>query len=109
MLVLVHNSVPFVYCKMHPPTNLRFRDIDVTSIEHLRDVENYWAEKCLLFEAHGYALRPRYRPGWTPSWRGKPIFEILNAEDALSLHVSSNYWTHPCRQILTQLRRESTS
>lgn len=76
---------------------MRFKDIDLTSIERLRDVENYWAEKCLLFEAHGYALRPRYRPGWTPSWRGKPIFEILNAEDALSLHVSSSYWTHPCR------------
>ncbi|OJT09380.1 hypothetical protein TRAPUB_14162 [Trametes pubescens] len=64
--------------------------IDFTSIERLRDVEIYWAEKYPLFEMHGYKLRRRYRPGWTPSWRGKPLIAILRAEDALSLHARVN-------------------
>lgn len=62
--------------------------IEFTSIERLRDVEIYWAEKYPLFEAHGYKLRPRFQPGWSPSWRGKPLIALLRAEDALSLHVS---------------------
>ncbi|EIW62120.1 uncharacterized protein TRAVEDRAFT_144504 [Trametes versicolor FP-101664 SS1] len=63
---------------------------DFTVYERLDTVEKYWASKALLFEAHGYVLRPRYRPGWTPSWRGKPISAILLAEDALSLHARTN-------------------
>ncbi|KAL1937554.1 hypothetical protein VTO73DRAFT_13049 [Trametes versicolor] len=64
--------------------------IEFTSIERLRDVEIYWAEKSPLFEAHGYKLRPRFQPGWTPSWRGKPLIALLRAEDALSLHARVN-------------------
>lgn len=64
-------------------------DGDDSVFEELRDVEIYWAEKCELFEAHGYALRPRYRPGWKPSWIGKPRIAVMYAEDALSLHVRS--------------------
>lgn len=63
-------------------------DFDYTQYERLDAVEQYWTSKCLLFEAYGYQLRPRYRPGWTPSWRGKPLMAIFHAEDALSLHVS---------------------
>ncbi|EIW62126.1 uncharacterized protein TRAVEDRAFT_44958 [Trametes versicolor FP-101664 SS1] len=65
-------------------------DGDDSVFEELRDVEIYWAEKYELFEAHGYALRPRYRPGWKPSWIGKPPIAIMYAEDALSLHARIN-------------------
>lgn len=67
--------------------SMSINTFDFTVYKHLDTVEKYWASKALLFEAHGYVLRPRYRPGWTPSWRGKPISAILLAEDALSLHV----------------------
>lgn len=66
-------------------------EADDSIFEELRDVEIYWAQKCQLFETRGYALRPRYRPGWTPSWRGKPRIAIMYAEDALSLHVSMRH------------------
>lgn len=54
----------------------------------LTDDELYWRDHQEFLEAHGYMLRPRYRPGWTPSWRGKPAPEVLDAEDAFSLPVS---------------------
>ncbi|EIW87431.1 hypothetical protein CONPUDRAFT_134578 [Coniophora puteana RWD-64-598 SS2] len=32
--------------------------------------EVWWAERYQWLKDRGYELRPRYRPGWTPSWRG---------------------------------------
>ncbi|KAI0643711.1 hypothetical protein C8Q79DRAFT_1120662 [Trametes meyenii] len=60
---------------------------DLSHLESLGESEIWWRDKSPLFEAHGYRLRPRYRPGWTPSWKGKPIFAVLYAEDALDLHA----------------------
>ena len=36
----------------------------------LWDGENWWAERQEALERAGYTLRPRYRPGWKPSWAG---------------------------------------
>ncbi|OSX60548.1 hypothetical protein POSPLADRAFT_1047968 [Postia placenta MAD-698-R-SB12] len=50
----------------------------------LDDVEERWRDRQLYFERRGYMLRPRYRPGWVPSWRKNgqnPTF----AEDAAVL------------------------
>lgn len=49
--------------------------------------ELWWAERQQALEAAGYMLRPRYRPGWIPSWRGtkQPYFTV---EDGLPLFVS---------------------
>jgi hypothetical protein len=33
-------------------------------------VEAWWVERQEAFERAGYMLRPRYRPGWKPSWAG---------------------------------------
>ncbi|KAF9807497.1 hypothetical protein IEO21_08193 [Rhodonia placenta] len=52
----------------------------------LDDVEERWRDRQLYFERRGYMLRPRYRPGWVPSWRKNgqnPTF----AEDAAVLPV----------------------
>ncbi|RDX52985.1 hypothetical protein OH76DRAFT_1344188 [Lentinus brumalis] len=35
-----------------------------------------------------YTLRPRYRPGWVPSWRQDSTIRLLDAEDRLS------FWSH---------------
>ncbi|EED81131.1 predicted protein [Postia placenta Mad-698-R] len=37
-----------------------------------------------FLEAKGYALRPRYRPGWIPSWRGTGEHP-MSFEDSISL------------------------
>ena len=33
-------------------------------------VEAWWVERQEALERAGYMLRPRYRPGWKPSWAG---------------------------------------
>jgi hypothetical protein len=33
-------------------------------------VESWWVERQEALERAGYMLRPRYRPGWKPSWAG---------------------------------------
>jgi hypothetical protein len=44
--------------------------------EVLKPSETWWMEQYDFLESRGYRLRPRYRPGWTPSWRtnGKPKY-----------------------------------
>ena len=39
--------------------------------------ETWWVERQEALERAGYMLRPRYRPGWKPSWltTGKHYFE----------------------------------
>lgn len=32
--------------------------------------ETWWVERQEALEQAGYMLRPRYRPGWKPSWAG---------------------------------------
>ena len=49
-----------------------------------------WRDRQQFLERQGYMLRPRYRPGWIPSWTG------LNAlppcrEDAEPLPVSTPF------------------
>ncbi|KAI0643709.1 hypothetical protein C8Q79DRAFT_1120660 [Trametes meyenii] len=55
----------------------------------LTTYEAYWRELCAHLEASGYLLRPRYRPGWQPSWKTHNI-PILRAEDfvGLPLHTA---------------------
>ncbi|TRM70247.1 kinase-like domain-containing protein [Schizophyllum amplum] len=36
----------------------------------LTDAERFWVELQPWLRQRGYALRPRYQPGWRPSWRG---------------------------------------
>ena len=34
------------------------------------ETETWWVERQEALERAGYMLRPRYRPGWKPSWEG---------------------------------------
>jgi len=49
----------------------------------LNELETWWVERQV---AVGYMLRPRYRPGWTPSWRGTNKL-YLDAEDGTSVSM----------------------
>ena len=51
--------------------------------------EEFWIDRHDFFYSRGYVLRPRYRPGWVPSWRLDPTMNILHAEDRLSFRVST--------------------
>ena len=37
--------------------------------DKLRDSEVYWRDRYDWLLESGYTLRPRYRPGWVPSWK----------------------------------------
>ena len=43
-------------------------------------VEAWWVERQEALERAGYMLRPRYRPGWKPSWAGTKK-DYLRCED----------------------------
>ena len=49
--------------------------------------EEWWVERQEALERAGYMLRPRYRPGWTPSWAGTDNF-FLDFEDGQPTKVS---------------------
>ncbi|KIO31891.1 hypothetical protein M407DRAFT_45980, partial [Tulasnella calospora MUT 4182] len=55
----------------------------------LCEQEEQWVSRYDFLRARGYLLRPRYRPGWVPSWRdGKsPKFRHEDSISALALHA----------------------
>ena len=57
-------------------------------------LESWWVERQEALERAGYMLRPRFRPGWQPSWTGstKPF---LSSEDGHSMSVSVNCFSLP--------------
>ncbi|KAI0363712.1 hypothetical protein BV20DRAFT_1006889 [Pilatotrama ljubarskyi] len=50
----------------------------------LASYEVYWRDLCAFLEARGYVLRPRFRPGWQPSWKTRQI-PIYETEDYIGL------------------------
>jgi len=67
---------------------LRYRYFDQDHIEFvqeetrngawaLMDVEIFWRDHFEMLKRRGYLLRPRFRPGWTPSWLGTNLDPFL--------------------------------
>lgn len=62
-------------------------DMPYESFSVIWEVEKWWVGHQPWLESRGYMLRPRYRPGWTPSWhssKGDPTVK-WNAEDSRPL------------------------
>ena len=53
----------------------------------LRPAEEFWRDHQKWLQDCGYMLRPRYLPGWQPSWIGKSGKLILEYEDAQMIGV----------------------
>jgi hypothetical protein len=51
-----------------PPKSTYNIGISSSSPEKLSDVEKRWVSYQPYLLSRGYQLRPRYRPGWVPSW-----------------------------------------
>lgn len=49
--------------------------------------EEWWRDHYEWLKSKGYELRPRYRPGWTPSWE-KTHIPYLSCEDHVHTIVS---------------------
>ena len=52
----------------------------------ISDNERWWVERQEALEQAGYMLRPRFRPGWQPSWTGTNK-QFLDFEDGRSIRV----------------------
>ena len=50
-------------------------------------IEIWWVERQEALEKAGYMLRPRFRPGWRPSWTGTKK-QYLDFEDGHRIRVS---------------------
>ena len=50
--------------------------------------EAVWRDRQLFLEQRGYMLRPRFRPGWVPSWKGNTRL-VYTADDGIILLVST--------------------
>ena len=55
----------------------------------ITETEGWWVERQEALEQAGYMLRPRFRPGWQPSWTGTNEL-FINFEDGWCLRVSVN-------------------
>ena len=64
-------------------------------VSALGNIEQKWRDRHEMLEKEGYMLRPRLRPGWTPSWSqsGKSPLECEDAEP-LPVDVPSNHLMH---------------
>ncbi len=51
--------------------------------------ERWWVERQEALEQTGYMLRPRFRPGWQPSWTGTNK-SFIDFEDGWCVTVSIN-------------------
>ncbi|KZV64855.1 hypothetical protein PENSPDRAFT_738046 [Peniophora sp. CONT] len=51
--------------KLAPGTR---RHLAIKNVERLSSYELKWRDRQPLLRARGYQLRPRFRPGWKPSW-----------------------------------------
>ncbi|KAJ7140478.1 hypothetical protein C8R43DRAFT_1238429 [Mycena crocata] len=50
--------------------------------QHLDETERYWVDHHDWLKESGYLLRPRFRPGWVPSWVTDPRKEAMFCEDS---------------------------
>ncbi len=66
----------------------------------LLPAEVWWRDHQRPLNSHGYELRPRFRPDWTPSWVGTNILPDY-CEDSLKHLV--RFGTRYARVLLTQL------
>lgn len=57
----------------------------------LMQYEQQWAARYQFFKAQGFSLRPRYRPGWTPSWLTSGV-SPTSCEDNVVAPVSLLSW-----------------
>ena len=59
----------------------------------LRNNEKRWRDRHEMLDKEGYVLRPRLRPGWTPSWleSGKNPLECEDGEP-LPVDVLPNHY-----------------
>jgi hypothetical protein len=63
----------------------------------LNEGETWWRDRQKWLQDCGYMLRPRYRPGWVPSWKDTKDRCWVLYEDGQILHVCDQLNVSACR------------
>ncbi|OBZ75942.1 hypothetical protein A0H81_04132 [Grifola frondosa] len=63
----------------------RFAEVTQGGRYGLTEAEKSWKNRYSPLESRGYILRPRYRPGWSPSWLGTNLHPKF-CEDSIMLN-----------------------
>ncbi|CAE6483119.1 unnamed protein product [Rhizoctonia solani] len=68
---------------------LRYPDVSSLAPEELSEAETNWVHFQPYLLSKGYQLRPRYRPGWQPSWKstGAKPYDCEDSYDSLPLRA----------------------
>ncbi|CAE6361359.1 unnamed protein product [Rhizoctonia solani] len=68
---------------------IRYPDVSSLAPEELSEAEKNWVHFQPYLVSRGYQLRPRYRPGWQPSWKlsGANPYECEDSNDPLPIRV----------------------
>ncbi|KAI9069043.1 hypothetical protein FKP32DRAFT_1617742 [Trametes sanguinea] len=64
----------------------RYAKLTEEGIYDLAPQEVFWQERYRYLEEHGYLLRPRYKPGWKPSWTGTNLNPTFCEDSIMLLH-----------------------
>lgn len=75
------------YKRMSPANVERFAEFTAQGHYKLLRAELFWKEQQPVLLAHGYMLRARFRPSWTPTWLGTNIHPYF-CEDSRHHRVS---------------------
>ncbi|KAI9069045.1 kinase-like protein [Trametes sanguinea] len=59
-----------IHAFLREGTAERFKKLTEDGFYNLRGKEFFWQARYRYLRDHGYLLRPRYSPGWKPSWIG---------------------------------------
>lgn len=71
-----------------PAPATRKRSVDADSLYGLNSYEQKWVTYQPYLLEKGYSLRPRYHPGWVPSWTGTDEYPP-DCEDSWAMIVES--------------------
>ncbi|KAI0691780.1 kinase-like domain-containing protein [Cerioporus squamosus] len=72
------------YAYVSPEAAARHAKDTAEGFYDLLPAEVYWRDRYFFLAEHGYTLRPRYHPKWTPSWTGTNM-DPMFCEDSISL------------------------
>lgn len=72
-----------------PPSRTPALDLVLRPVK-LNDSEVRWRDRYAFLLDRGFLLRPRYRPGWTPSWVGTKL-DPIDCEDSFQAIVRSAF------------------
>lgn len=71
-------------------TPLSWDEVTSVDLDKLCPHETIWPRKQPFLASKGYHLRPRFQPGWTPSWIQNPTLDRENCPDYVELPVSTH-------------------